>query len=1013
MRTHAAVSIVLSFFFVTLLTSGASAQPDYTLFESDPVRPVALSPDKQRLFVVNTPDGYLQIYDLSSGSATVEAAVPVGLEPVAVAARNDDEVWVVNHLSDSVSVINLSQSPPRVIRTLQVGDEPRDIVFGGPGGDRAFITTAHRGQNSPYPDGNFDVPGEDRADVWVFDGSGACSVTTTTECSVDADCPGVETCTRGFGSLLTGAEETIVTLFGDRPRALAVSPDGSKVYAAVYRSGNQTVPVSEGLVCDGSQTNCNVQGTTYPTGRPLPRVGYCSNNITAGCIADGNCGGGSCVRRETGVIVGLNQGTGNWEDENGTDWSVAVPFSLPDLDVFEIDANAPTPNEIGSVSGVGTILFNMIVHPVSGDVYVTNTDANNRVRFEGFGDYVSIIGPKPSGDPASVRGNLAKSRITILDASGDVGGTPQTEFAVVPRHLNKHIDYSNPSPPVTVKLASVATPLAMAISDDGNTLYVAAFGSDVIAVYDTAQLENDTFDPVTVTHIPITERPSGIALDDANDRLYVATRDRLYVIDTTDNSQLQGFAFFNPEDASIRDGRKFLYDARLTSANGEASCSSCHIFGDMDDLSWDLGDPDAVAFVNPNPVPSAVDFNPINNLQPFDPLKGPMTTQSLRGMATAGPMHWRGDRTGGSTGGDPLDENAAFLAFNVAFPGLLGRDAELDPADMQAFTDFVLQLTYPPNPVRSLDNVLNTDEAAGLNVYLNKPQTDTVSDCEGCHRLDRSQGFFGTGGGSTFEAETMEFKVPHLRNAYQKVGMFGMMPSDFFPDASGVDMGPQVRGTGYLHDGSVSQVNDFLSAAAFTNSVNPVTPTEVAQLSALMMAFETDMAPIVGQQVTLTDTSGPDITHPVTGRITLLINRAEAAFTLPGNIATTECELIVKGVVGGVQRGWVYLGGGQFDPDIESEPLWTRTDLETEASIPGQPLTFTCVPPGSGTRMGINRDRDSKLDGDDSSPGIFNVVTPSGDCRVGPATSAQTGGHVLFLLLVGLLGRFGAGRRRR
>ena len=62
--------------------------------------------------------------------------------------------------------------------------------------------------------------------------------------------------------------------------------------------------------------------------------------------------------------------------------------------------------------------------------------------------------------------------------------------------------------------------------------------------------------------------------------------------------------------------------------------------------------------------------------------------------------------------------------------------------------------------------------------------------------------------------------------------------------------------------------------------------------------------------------------------------------------------------------------------------------------------------------MGINRDRDSKLDGDDSSPGIFNVSTPSGDCRVGPATRAQTGANLLFLLLVGLLCRFGAGRRR-
>ena len=38
----------------------------------------------------------------------------------------------------------------------------------------------------------------------------------------------------------------IVTLFGDTPRALAVSPDGSTVYAAVFRSGSQTTTLGEG-----------------------------------------------------------------------------------------------------------------------------------------------------------------------------------------------------------------------------------------------------------------------------------------------------------------------------------------------------------------------------------------------------------------------------------------------------------------------------------------------------------------------------------------------------------------------------------------------------------------------------------------------------------------------------------------------------------------------------------------------------------------------------------------------
>src|SRR4030095_2161884 len=96
------------------------------------------------------------------------------------------------------------------------------------------------------------------------------------------------------------------------------------------------------------------------------------------------------------------------------------------------------------------------------------------------------------------------------------------------------------------------------------------------------------------------------------------------------------------EPASVRNGRPVLYDAVLTSSNGEASCASCHIFGDFDSLAWDLGNPDDSVLNNPNPI-RLPGPNP-----DFHPLKGPMTTQSLRGMANHRPMHWRGDRTGGN-----------------------------------------------------------------------------------------------------------------------------------------------------------------------------------------------------------------------------------------------------------------------------------------------------------------------------------------------------------------------------
>ena len=47
---------------------------------------------------------------------------------------------------------------------------------------------------------------------------------------------------------------------------------------------------------------------------------------------------------------------------------------------------APAPRRQLALPGVGTVLFNMVVNPVSGKVYVTNTEARNEVRFEGPGD---------------------------------------------------------------------------------------------------------------------------------------------------------------------------------------------------------------------------------------------------------------------------------------------------------------------------------------------------------------------------------------------------------------------------------------------------------------------------------------------------------------------------------------------------------------------------------------------------------------------------------------------------
>src|SRR5258708_5365032 len=119
--------------------AASSTGPSFVEFESGPVRPIAMSSDGTLLFAVNTPNGTLEIFNITPAGPVFQSRVPVGMEPVAVAARNNNELWVVNHLSDSVSIVSLTGAP-HVTRTLLVADDTRDIISAG-SPPPAFIPT--------------------------------------------------------------------------------------------------------------------------------------------------------------------------------------------------------------------------------------------------------------------------------------------------------------------------------------------------------------------------------------------------------------------------------------------------------------------------------------------------------------------------------------------------------------------------------------------------------------------------------------------------------------------------------------------------------------------------------------------------------------------------------------------------------------------------------------------------------------------------------------------------------
>ena len=121
-----------------------------------PGQPMFLSPQTTPLaaaggfvYAANTAADTLDV--ISSTSRQVVARIPVGLDPVGVAVRPDgQEVWVANHISDSISVIDLragSRTFRQITATIQDFepqilatrfDEPVSIAFAG--SEKAYVT---------------------------------------------------------------------------------------------------------------------------------------------------------------------------------------------------------------------------------------------------------------------------------------------------------------------------------------------------------------------------------------------------------------------------------------------------------------------------------------------------------------------------------------------------------------------------------------------------------------------------------------------------------------------------------------------------------------------------------------------------------------------------------------------------------------------------------------------------------------------------------------------------------
>ncbi len=789
----------------------------YSVFESGQVRPLAYS-KQGHLLVTNTPNNSLELFDLSQSKLDKVATVPVGIDPIAVAS-DVNYAWVVNHISDNLSVVQLGDSP-KVINIIDLGDEPRDVLIAGENRQFLFVTSAHRGQNHPSfsPDDLHD-PEKGKGSLWVFNLQDTLKPAPT--------------------------PITIINLFGEVPRSLAASPDGKTVYAASFYSGNQSTLV------------------------PNKKLPYKKAGISKS--ADG------VEQPATGLIIQYDGS--HWRDDHQRIYDTVIDYEIADNDVFVIDADRSVPKLKGAIKGVGTNLFAMSVVPHTGELLIANTEANNLQRFE--------------GSKGELTGRFIKNQISVWK-----------EQNVHKVELNPHINVQgitdNPE-------LSLSQPSAIEFSENAEEVLIAGLGSSRLIKTSTRQLlENDYApEPSNIIELPSAGVSGLLRLDD---RLFVYSfiSNELLEIDTNAWEIKEQIQLSNPEPEYIKAGRRFLYDADYSSANGAVSCSGCHLYGDMDHLAWDLGNPDLGLLRNRNQfVPF---LNPRASIN-FHPLKGPLATQTLKGMAENGPMHWRGDKMGRGANAESL-ENAALKEFNSAFVSLLGRESELTETEMQQFADFIFSLKLPPNPIRNLDNSLTHSQARGASIYRNDITTYDQT-CLQCHVLNPKKSQFGTNGLSNGEADrtTQDFKVPQLRNLYQKTGMFRQSET------------PIIRGFGFTHDASFATLQDFFSVKVFKLKAE----SRKRQVADFIFAYDSDFMPITGQQTML------DGSPQAQAKLELMLSQSEFG----------GCRLVVTEQGSGQVDKWQFQPAEQvFISDARDKSVGLKTFINNEKA---SSHIFTCV----------------------------------------------------------------------
>ncbi|MEM1448088.1 MAG: YncE family protein [Planctomycetota bacterium] len=925
-------SVAVATALVVAPTSASARQQSFTNWETPHVSPLALDVAGERLFACNTPDNRLEVFDISGTTPVHLFDVPVGLDPVSVRQRTANEVWVVNGLSDSVSVVDLTLRA--VVATVDTEDEPADVVFAGTP-ERAFVTCAQPNL------------------VQVFD------------------------------PVARGAPTAEIRILGEEPRAMAVSADGSQVYVAVFESGNGSTILGGGLdpAFGSPQIRNVVSDPLGPYGGQNPPPNEGANFVPP--MTPGNP-----PPPAVGLVV-KKDGLDRWKDDNGGDWTDLVSgpnaarsdrpvgWDVTDHDVAVIDT---TTLAVTYADRLMNINMALAVHPTTGSVTVVGTDCTNEVRFEPnlngrflrvrmasvdlandrtglvdlnrHLDYQSATVPEATrelsiGDPRGVAWSadgarayvtgMGSNNVVVLDGAGTRAGAP-IEVGEGPTGIA-----------VVGHRAFVLNKFDSSIS----TL-------DLLTATETSRVAFHDPSPEAIKigrkHLYGTHEGSGLGhvacaschVDSKTDRMAWDLGDPAGAMRSDDHLNLglglagltTGFEDFHPMKGPM--ATQTLQDI--------IGKEPLHWRGDRDSLHDFAGAFTHLQGAVAQPSPSEVDeFEAFLATIHFPP--NPFRTFE-NGLPTA----------------LDLSEHLSVGRFTPAGTPLPVGNAQTG-----------LDLSKPPFALVSVFACVTchtTPTGLGPNARFQgglwAPFTPGPNG-EANHGLIAADG-----------STNRNMKVPQLRNLYKKVGMdfmqtevqsgFGFLHDGSIPSLAHFLSSSTI---GFQSEQALADMTAFM--LAFSGSDLPEGASNAVLFPPGTASRDTHAG--VGTQITVTDWANAP--QGVIDLVTAMQSEADLA----------RVGLVARGLETGTPRGYAYLGGASFQADRIAEQV-PALDL-LSAATPAAPLTLTVVPFGAQQRIGVDRDEDGFLDRDEldagSDPANGSSVPDLGTNYCGPAVANASG----------------------